>query len=261
MNFKKKLSVFLTAVLCMGCVSCGDNKENGSLSDKISSGEEESMEEMYQIALKLMDTDITARMNDDQEIAESIFPPDDELKEWYYDYYSLDYIDSYQVVQFLLLEADESMFKGPDAEEVWIGIDVEKAYQLCSYVSTYSDEYDETSYDYIENVILKIDGKWYYFNDFSLLRVEEKDVGFSYSHLHTTESCCSWESDEITYILNDGTEISEEEYEASFKTYYGYFVEKNEDGTFSLYEIAEDGSVVLDDGTAFKVERSRIISE
>ena len=55
--------------------------------------------------------------------------------------------------------------------------------------------------------------------------------------------------------------ISEEEYEASFKTYYGYFVEKNEDGTFSLYEIAEDGSVVLDDGTAFKVERSRIISE
>lgn len=290
MSFKKILSIFLTAALCMGCISCGDESSDSKkekttnkqfeqyiddkgedsnnrddkaaiddIGDKIVS-DEESIDEMYQIALKLMDTDITARMNDDQALSESLFPPDDNLKERYYDYYPLNKWDSYQLVQFLLLEVDEDIFKGPDTEEVWIGVNVEKAYQICSYIRMDSKEYDEPSEDYIENIILKIDGKWYYFNDFSILKTKNEDVGVSASYVDIKMSKWSSIDGTVTYVLQDGTEITKEEYEASFEIYYGYFVEKNEDGTFSLYDIAEDGTVVLDDETTFKVRGSEIIS-
>lgn len=232
--------------------------------------------EMYNTAMKIYDTWITGRLEGDLAKAQSVLCPLDEYGYLEYideDYLLNEYYNDYQMVQFLVTDITEKIAKHRKAnDDDYEGIpEITRGWQLNSQISFYSPDGDSdcsTSTD----AILEVDGKLWFCPDFgNYCDIEPEKIGFSYHSLypdvdyhdsssHYDESTGEY-IDEDYVVLNDGTKISEEEYENSLVEVYGYCVEKKPDGTFSFHPVSVNGKVIFDDGSTAVVDGARWAEE
>ena len=239
--------------------------------------------DIYQKSLELVDKWITSHYaSDGYETAMSVLPP------IWFEYRNIEsYLPSqseieeygegyagYQLVQYFVYEYDRRDFE----DDEWIqelevqGATVER-YASISYqisISKWDARSGETRQltDACSDAVIKIDGKWYLIPDDGNTENYE-DVGFVYYNgkygepLYCgiiTDSKTGLQENYITFEDADGnhTEYPESEVQDAYVTYLGYYIIKEDDGSFSRYPIDEQGHVTLDDGTLLIVDRAKV---
>lgn len=217
-------------------------------------GEEpEETEDYTQIALTVLDTWLTARFTCDEELAMSVYPSDYPELQIGNTYLGIEGIESFVIEKFALHEIPAVLL------DKWNDVlNVEAMFQIDCYIRM-TKTGGTTSGDDCFGLIVKKDGKWYLI--FNANRLGSEIVGnmVTYEYLtegHSTVTTTQTPDGEyITYEtieLDDGTELTMEE--AIAQGYYvieevpASYARKNDDGTFTLLPIAEDGSVVDENG-------------
>lgn len=195
-------------------------------------------EDYYQIALGMMDTWIMGRINNNKASAETVhYKFKSEEQNIGDDFSSLEDFVGYEIPQILVTEVTTDLF---DYEEIntYLGEKVEKMCQI-NYRCALIDTEGNHSKDGCSDMMLKINGKWWYIPDWDVINIDYCDGGFEIPKYRYTE--IEMHSDGTTfYILENGEKISEEEALNAVNVCYGYSVTKELDGTFTLMPISAD---------------------